>query len=467
LRREEEHESGARPTRGMGLAARVTLGVMVAALLVALPLGWLLDQGARGLLDEAADGALRDMAATTVHWRQAGVELPAEVPAEVQRSRDGRTVQVARVELRSGEDFVPVRMYVVPDAEGHAAEPILLAPADSDPTLGQRLLVLVLLVCGGLVVAVVTAAAWISRRAMQPVKAVLEDVLAVSRGRLDHAVRTHRAAGEVAMLARAVDRMVRDIREKQASREALARRQREVEALRELRRNLKPLAAEPPPGLRLETRLVEAEGPGTGDFVDALTDGEGRLSLVVGATASRGMPGALLMAMTRAYLRGAIQAGQGPAEACDQTNTALNRDLAKGLYASAMVARLDPASGRLELVSTGHQAPAIRWDADAGQYRKLQPNGIALGFDPGPVFRKSLETVVLDFGPGDALFLFSPSGYEAKGSSDRALGEKGVLALARVAVEEGLEAAMRRLEGFLGGPPDMDLAFALLVREAA
>ncbi|RMH05270.1 MAG: HAMP domain-containing protein [Planctomycetota bacterium] len=460
-------EPAPRRRAGSGIAARFTLGLGLVALLFAGPATLLLIRGVRDLSGETAEQAWLGMAFETGRMMAAGAELPeAPLAARQHSGPAGVVVQTADTEVRIGPERRPARLFrVVAGDDGALGRVDLYAPP-GPPESGNRLLVLVLLVTGGLVLVVVLFGAVTARRVAVPLREMIDDVLAISRGRLDHRIRTRRAVGEVVLLGRAVERMVADLTEGQESQRQLERRQREIEVLRQLRRNLRPMTLEPPTGYRIDSALVEAAGPGTGDFVDCLADGEGRPTLVVGATATRGLPGALLMAMTRAYLRGAVLGGAGPAEACDTTNSSLNRDLARGLYASAMVARLEPADGSVELVSAGHEAPAVRWDADAGQFRKLQPNGIALGFDQGPVFRKSLEVLRLVLHPGDALFLFSPAAFRVHGAGGRELGEKGVYALARIAVEQGLEAMQERLAAFLAGAPDADLAFALVRRES-
>ncbi|TAH36808.1 MAG: HAMP domain-containing protein [Planctomycetota bacterium] len=465
---------GAAPLRsapGLGLVGRITLWLGAGALVFAVPTTFLLLRVAASLQREAVEDARREMAATTARMRAAGAELPGELPAE-RVEHGGVDLQIARGEVSTSSGPREARIYraVEPGAgsESAAEQPILLfAPAQDDPAASSRLLVLVLMVTGGLVVVTVALGAWVARRAVTPVQAMIEDVMAVSRGRIDHLVHVQSASGEVAQLGRAVDRMVRDLVAKEAAQRALAKSQRESELLRELRRNLLPMTVAAPSGYTIETRLLEAEDAGSGDFVDALADDRGRLTVVVGATAARGTPGALLMAMTRAYLRGAILQGQPLAAACDSTNASLNRDLARGLYASAVVARLEPESGQVELVSPGHKAPAIRYDAASGQLRKIQPNGIALGFDQGPVFRRSLETTGLQLKPGDALFLFSPDAFDCTSADGRPLGENGVYTLAKLAVQEGLASMEGKLHSFLGAPPRTDLAFALLRRESA
>ncbi len=148
--------------------------------------------------------------------------------------------------------------------------------------------------------------------------------------------------------------------------------------------------------------------------------------------------------------------------AFDGANTSLNRDLARGLYCSAIAARLDPQEGKVELVSAGHQAPAVRWDAEAGQLRKLQPNGIALGFDRGPIFRNSMETLHLDLKPGDAIFLFSPAAFECATVTGKVLGEAGVYQLAKIAIEQGMAAMEEKLCKLVGDESESDLAFTMI-----
>ncbi len=464
---EPVESAAARRKAGAGIAQRFTLGLGLVALLFAAPATLLLIDGVRGLSQETADQAYRAMALETAEMMARDAQIgPKQLQAKLHRSRSGGQVQIADTTVTVGGAEQPARLYraVSGDAAAGTRQVDLYAPSAA-PETGSRLLVLVLLVTGGLVGVVVLFGAVTARRVAVPLRAMIDDVLTISRGRFDHRIRTKKAVGEVVLLGRAVERMVEDLVEGRENEQKLAQRQREVEVLRELRRNLRPMVIEPPVGFRVESAVVEAAGAGTGDFVDTLSDGEGRPTLVVGATATRGMPGALLMAMTRAYLRGAVLGGGSPAEACDATNTSLHRDLARGLYASAMLARLDPGSSGVELVSAGHKAPAVRWDAAAGQLRKLQPNGIALGFDQGPIFRKSLETLRLELRPGDALFLFSTAAFEVENAEGKALGESGVYALAKLAVEQGLDAMQAKLRVFLGGAPPSDLAFALIRRE--
>ncbi|MHC4822459.1 MAG: PP2C family protein-serine/threonine phosphatase [Planctomycetota bacterium] len=449
---------------GMGIAARFTLGLGLLASIFASIAAFVLLQGIQDMGTDLVDEAQREMVAKTVQMqadeaRRGAMEMKAYSTSEQIPVQVG----VGPVTTSKGEAEAKVFLANRPARPNAPSEPITMyAPSDLGSDTAMRVLALVVLVCGALVAATVIMGALTARRLTAPLNEMVEDVLAISRGHLDRQIGGEDAVGEVAHLAVAMDRMVDDLVESQENQEALAASEAEAENLRELRRHLQPMRIEAPAGWSIEACLIEAGGAGTGDFVDAMDDGAGHMISLVGAPATHGMPGALLMAMTRAYLRSSLLGGAEPSVAFDAANTSLNRDLARGLYCSVIAARVDTDNGHLELVSAGHQAPAVRWDAEAGQLRKLQPNGIALGFDQGPIFRNSLETMQVDLKPGDALLLFSPLAFECTSPSGKQLGEAGVYQLAKLAVSAGLPALEEKLTAFLGGEPESDLAFSLV-----
>jgi serine phosphatase RsbU (regulator of sigma subunit) len=420
--------------------------------------------GIQDLGDELVIEAQANMAARTVTLEAIEARRGAMEMA-VQPTEDGVLVQqgVGKVETTKGDREVRVLLAPRPSsAAGPTGTATFFAPPEPPADIATRILALVVLVCGALVAAVVIIGAMTARRLAAPLNEMVEDVMAISRGHLDRHIRGEDAVGEVAHLAVAMERMVDDLLESQETQEELAATEAEKENLRELRRHLEPMVFEMPENWVVESCLIEAGGAGSGDFVDIMADGEGHITALVGSPATHGMAGALLMAMTRAYLRSSLLGGAEPAVAFDGANTSLHRDLARGLYCSVIAARLHPQDGRIELVSAGHQAPAVRWDAEAGQLRKLQPNGIALGFDKGPIFRNSMETMHLDLKRGDSLFLFSPAAFECESAGGKVLGEAGVYQLAKIAIEQGMDSMDTQLRKHLGREPESDLAFALI-----
>lgn len=449
----------------MGMAARLGLTIGLGALVLTIPAAFFLHHVAIGVADTAVENARRDVAAVST-------ERASMPPLSPQAGREvvhrGRKLQMADFRAAEGGESEPLRLYRAVSETDETGSPTAFRDYYAPLTLGDvgpRLLSILLVVGSILAGATVALVLLLANRQMKPVRLLVEDISKISRGHLNHRIHQPDVGGEIALLGKAVDRMVRDLVEGQEVARELERSSHDVELLRELRRNLRPMEIPDPPGFQLETALLEASGAGSGDFVDTLDDGGSRPTLVVGGTATRGMSGQLLMTMTRAYLRGAILQGLNPAEACAVANESLNRDLETGLYASAMVAQLDPDTGKVLLVGAGHKAPAIRSSAE-GALEAFHPNGIALGFDAGPVFQSSLQQVEIVLNPGGGLLLMSPAVYDCANAKGQVLGEKGARALAKFAFEGGLVLLEKKLRSFLGGSPEDDLTFALLRRTA-
>jgi len=302
-----------------------------------------------------------------------------------------------------------------------------------------------------------------AKRITRPLNEMVDDVLKISRGHVDTSISAENAVGEVAHLAIAVERMVDDLVESQEQAQALVDSLSETANLRDVQRRLRPMDIPVVNNWEVSTCVLEAEGPGTGDFVDAMRDDEdGFVTAWVGAPSISGLAGALIMTMTRSYLRVRSLSGLALAESIDAANFALHRDLAKGMYCTVMAARFNPQTGEGEIVSAGHQSPAVRFDAESGEIRTLQPNGIALGFDGGPIFRNSVETLQLQLKDGDAMFMYSPRATACENAAGKELGEKGVYALAKIAIDSGLEVMQAKLLQYLGDNAHPDLGFVLI-----
>jgi len=321
----------------------------------------------------------------------------------------------------------------------------------------------VVLVFGAFVLIVVIMALITAKRITRPLNEMVGDVLKISRGHVDTSISAENAVGEVAHLAIAIERMVDDLVESQEQAQALVDSLSETANLRDVQRRLRPMDIPVVNNWEVSTCVLEAEGPGTGDFVDAMRDDEdGFVTAWVGAPSISGLAGALIMTMTRSYLRVRSLSGMALAESIDAANFALHRDLAKGMYCTVMAARFNPQTGEGEIVSAGHQSPAVRFDAESGEIRTLQPNGIALGFDGGPIFRNSVETLQLQLKDGDAMFMYSPRATACENAAGKELGEKGVYALAKIAIDSGLEVMQAKLLQYLGDNAHPDLGFVLI-----
>jgi sigma-B regulation protein RsbU (phosphoserine phosphatase) len=77
----------------------------------------------------------------------------------------------------------------------------------------------------------------------------------------------------------------------------------------------------------------------------------------------------------------------------------------------------------LVLASAGHN-PTIVWRAGTRRHELCRPNGIALGFDPGPVFERTIQEARVPLSPGDRLVFYSDGVVECMNEQREEWGEE-------------------------------------------
>ena len=210
----------------------------------------------------------------------------------------------------------------------------------------------------------------------------------------------------------------------------------------------------------------------SGDFFDAFLLPSGRLALVVADVCDKGVGAALYMALFRTLLRAMschVGAAESPPETLTRTMAFTNDYIAtvhaaENMFATVFFAILDPASGHLDYVNAGHDAPMLRRRSGA-EVARLEPSGAALGLWEGnrcPVQATRLA-------PGDSLFAFTDGVTEAVGATGP-FGEAALLALiaADSAQASGvLTSVQARLASHVGDFDQHDDVTMLCVMRAA
>ena len=309
-----------------------------------------------------------------------------------------------------------------------------------------------------------------ARQGVAPLRDLIEDVVAVSRGRLDHPIRVS-GGGEIGLLTRAVDRMIRGLREARDSERSLERREHDLQVAAEVRESLLPKKIPEVPGYELAGAYRPAEEAG-GDLYDLLELPGGRAGLLVAEVSGRGFTAGMVMTMARAYLRAEAVRAQGPREALVAANRSLTPDMRRGLFVSVLYAVLEPKRGVLLVASAGPKVPLLRYSASDGSLRTVHPEGIALGFDPGPVFERTLEEVEVPLEPGDRAVLLTGGAFLVKNPEEVEIGEKGVFALVRREAPKNSEAFVNMILGAIerhasGAVFPADVALATVKRRTA
>ena len=200
-------------------------------------------------------------------------------------------------------------------------------------------------------------------------------------------------------------RVAQLVRQQQAEAQERERIEQELRVARLIQQTLLPKAVPEPPGWKVAVYYQPAREVG-GDFYDFIGLPDGRLGLVVGDVADKGVPAALVMATTRSILRGAAQPSKSPGQVLERANEMLCPDIPANMFVTCLYAVLDPASGLLQYANAGHHLPYLRY---AGGVAELRATGMPLGLMPGMHY----EDKEMLLKPGDNVLFYSDGLVEA------------------------------------------------------
>lgn len=189
-------------------------------------------------------------------------------------------------------------------------------------------------------------------------------------------------------------------------------------------------------GWRLATRFVSARQV-AGDFYDVFRLPTGHLGLVVADVCDKGVGAALYMALFRTLIRSRATTAttRSTSELLVETIAATNDYIAvthaaSSMFATVLLAALDPDDGRLTYVNAGHEPGYVR-RADGGVER-LEPTGPAVGLLPG----LRSEAADARLAPGELLLATTDGVSEAFGPHGTLFGDEGVTALLSTDAED-------------------------------
>jgi PAS domain S-box-containing protein len=210
------------------------------------------------------------------------------------------------------------------------------------------------------------------------------------------------------------------------------------------------------PGVRLAARFVPG-GAGVevgGDWYDVFDVGDGRIGLVIGDVAGRGVHAAAVMAQLRSALRAYALESHPPGAALERLN-GLASTLGRIVMATVIYLVFDPSSGVVRLANAGH-LPPLYVRADGSTAFLDGGRSVPVGAVRATFFREAEYSLE----PGSALLLYTDGLVEQR----RAPIDDGLARIA-IALSEGhqdLEELCDRLLAGIGGGGEDDVALLAL-----
>lgn len=232
----------------------------------------------------------------------------------------------------------------------------------------------------------------------------------------------------------------------------------------------------------LPSRLPEVEGwelasdnvPSrgvSGDYFEVTerrsAEGTPEVFLFIADVSGKGMGASLLTASLQAFSAGPIEDGLPPEEVSARLSRLLYRRTPPEKYATAFLAALDPATGRLRYANAGHNPPLLI--RASGEAETLPSTGVPIGLLPtAPYAAREVRMEA-----GDVLVAYTDGIVEATDPGGEEYGEGRLLEACLRSLRAGtgdgccrdLSAAIdRHLRGFARDVPFADDRTLLLVR---
>lgn len=353
---------------------------------------------------------------------QAGGDASLTFVGTPQPDREG--VKIEYGTFRKGQaNTVGARQYSAPiiaddgGAEGWAT--IVLSEKSISEKLAATqnhlaMLALVLIAIG------VGVAFFMGRQITLPITQLTSDVEVIAKGDLEHHPRIS-TKDEIGVLGRTIERMARSLSAAQESEIEHAKQKHQLQVALEIQANLFPKELPFIPGYDVAAHYQAGPEVG-GDYYDVMVLPDGRWLMMVAAASGKGIPAAMLTTMARSFITALAEREKSPQELLKAVNRLLSPDLRRGMYVTALMCLLDPKTGKIVFTNAGHN-PLIYYSGEQKKVRSLHSDGIALGFDKGPVFDRTLREVEVELKVGDRIVLATPGLFGIKNADGQELGE--------------------------------------------
>ena len=274
------------------------------------------------------------------------------------------------------------------------------------------------------IAALLVVALLIAGSITRPLRALDAATNTLAQGALDAPLPQAKGRDEIAHLTASFGRMRDDLKqyidELRVTTAARERIESELRIAASIQMSLVPRTFPPYPqrdDLELNALLEPAREVG-GDFYDFFLLDDDHLCLAVADVSGKGVPAALLMAVTRSFLRSFARESDSPVQVLGWLNEELAADNEACMFVTMFLATVDLRNGAVRYASAGHNRPFLCGDA-CGVSQLPRLRGVALGARAGVVYDEGALTLA----PGDVLYLYTDGVSEAMNERDEVYGE--------------------------------------------
>lgn len=199
--------------------------------------------------------------------------------------------------------------------------------------------------------------------------------------------------------------------------------QKEIELARAVQLGFLPQTFPEVPEYEFYSHYSPAQSIG-GDYYDYIHLPNGKLGIVLGDVAGKGVPAALLVAKLSSEVRYCLLTEKDPAKSTQLLNDQMIRGGLGDRFVTLAAVVLDPKKHKLVVVNAGHMSPRLLCAASGKLSDAIsnEQTGLPLGVMP----EFEYESVALELQPGDIVTIFTDGVTDAMNPTGALFGAEGV-----------------------------------------
>ena len=301
------------------------------------------------------------------------------------------------------------------------------------------------------IILIMLAGMWFAHAMIRPLFVMVEAVKRLAQG--DFSARININTGdERDLLATSFNEMVPQLEDRIQIRKSL-------EVAKEIQQNLLPQEIPSFRGFDIAAKIVYCDETG-GDYFDFFPCGDehcSRFGIVVGDVTGHGVGAALLMATSRALIRGLVIRPENLAESLTQVNSLLSSDVRDtGRFISLFFLMIEEGSRTISWVRAGHD-PAILYDPNTDLFEELLGPGMVLGVEEEYSYQQVEKTIAA---VGTIILIGTDGIWEAHNVEGAMFGKKRLYEIIRndaaKSAEEIQNGVLEAIRSFRGHAPQED-----------
>ncbi len=270
----------------------------------------------------------------------------------------------------------------------------------------------------------------VSNNLTNPIRRLAVTVNNIREGKLNSKVTDIKSTDEIGQLVTGFNAMVDQLNHHidALSQEMAARQlvENELQVAREIQSSLLPMTFPPFPDhdeFDLHAKN-EAARHVAGDFYDFFFIDKNTLMIVIADVSGKGIPAALMMAVTRTIIRNSAKTGESPAQILEETNRLLIESQTQPIYVTIFLGCYDTITGKLVYANAGHH-PAYIIDSQG----KVSSVANATGTIVGMLDDASYDNNRIDIATENYLVLYTDGIPEARSQKGVFFGDDNFLEL--------------------------------------